>query len=66
VIIAAEMIAAKLFNEREGNALNTIYGAVTTGTNWNFLKYEGGTVYRHSAHRSFNQLNFMLYKYSLI
>jgi hypothetical protein len=37
VIIAAEMIAAKLFNEREGNALNTIYGAVTTGTTGTFL-----------------------------
>ncbi|HYW18532.1 MAG TPA: hypothetical protein VE956_04320 [Nodularia sp. (in: cyanobacteria)] len=34
----AEMIAAKLFNEREGNDIQTIYGTVTTGTNWKFLK----------------------------
>jgi len=29
----AEMVAAKLFNEREGNNIQTIYGTVTTGTN---------------------------------
>lgn len=29
----AEMLAAKLFNEREGNNIKTIYGTVTTGTN---------------------------------
>jgi hypothetical protein len=34
----AEMVAAKLFNEREGNNIQTIYGTVTTGTNWRFLK----------------------------
>jgi len=34
----AEMIAAQLFNEREGNAIDTIYGAVTTGEIWKFLK----------------------------
>jgi hypothetical protein len=34
----AEMIAARMFNEREGNNIQTIYGTVTTGTNWKFLK----------------------------
>jgi hypothetical protein len=34
----AEMVAAKLFNEREGNNIPTIYGTVTTGTTWKFLK----------------------------
>ncbi len=34
----AEMIAARMFNEREGNNIETIYGTVTTGTNWKFLK----------------------------
>ena len=41
----AEMYAAKLFNEREGNSIPTIYGAVTTGDHWKFLKLEDGTVY---------------------
>ena len=37
----AEMIAAQMFNEREGNAIETIYGAVTTGEIWKFLKLVG-------------------------
>ncbi|BAZ30677.1 hypothetical protein NIES4074_31390 [Cylindrospermum sp. NIES-4074] len=40
----AEMLAAKLFNEREGNNIQTIYGTVTTGTNWKFLKLIGQVV----------------------
>lgn len=37
----AEMIAAQLFNERKENQIKTIYGVVTTGTNWKFMKLEG-------------------------
>jgi hypothetical protein len=33
----AEMIAARIFNEREGNPADTIYGCVTTGNVWQFL-----------------------------
>ncbi len=36
----AEMVAAQLFNEREGNEIQTIYGVVTIGTIWRFLKLE--------------------------
>jgi hypothetical protein len=41
----AEMIAARIFNDREGNPISSIYGAVTTGSNWKFLKYENDAVY---------------------
>ncbi|MFB2923662.1 hypothetical protein [Aerosakkonema funiforme] len=41
----AEMIAAQLFNEREGNGIKTIYGVVTTGTVWRFLKLSGKVVH---------------------
>jgi hypothetical protein len=41
----AEMIAARLFNQSEANGINTIYGAVTTGNIWRFLKLEGSTVF---------------------
>lgn len=41
----AEMYAAKLFNERGENGVSTIYGAVTTGAHWKFLKLEDQTVY---------------------
>jgi hypothetical protein len=40
----AEMIAAQLFNQRNQSELSVIYGAVTTGMNWRFLKLEGKTV----------------------
>lgn len=36
----AEMLAARLFNEQEGTQVNKIYGAVTTGDRWKFLKLE--------------------------
>ena len=34
------MVAAQIFNEREGTSLETIYGAVTTGSEWKFLQLE--------------------------
>lgn len=37
----AEMVAAQIFNAREGNAIDTIYGAVTTGEIWRFLSLSG-------------------------
>jgi hypothetical protein len=40
----AEMIAAQLFNEQEGNQVTNIYGVVTSGTAWRFLKLESKTV----------------------
>ena len=41
----AEMYAARLFNEWGENDITTIYGAVTTGDHWKFLKLADGTVY---------------------
>lgn len=35
----AEMIAASLFNEREGQPIWPLYGCVTTGSQWKFLQY---------------------------
>ncbi|MEA5618523.1 hypothetical protein VB711_11845 [Cronbergia sp. UHCC 0137] len=40
----AEMYAARLFNEREGNRITEIYGVVTTGEIWKFLKLSGERV----------------------
>lgn len=41
----ATMLAARLFNERAGQPIGTIYGAVTTGNDWKFLKLEGNTAF---------------------
>ncbi len=40
----AEMVAARIFNEREQSAVDTIFGVVTTGTMWSFLKLEDKSV----------------------
>ena len=40
----AEMVAAQLFNERGGNQIKAIYGAVSIGTLWQFLKLEANVI----------------------
>lgn len=40
----AEMYAAALFNARDEQPKRAIYGAVTTGSLWTFLKLDGATV----------------------
>ncbi|WP_392535918.1 hypothetical protein [Nostoc sp. C117] len=42
---AAVMLAAQLFNQQEGNEIRKIYGAVTTGDIWKFLKLEENNVF---------------------
>ena len=37
---AAEMIASGMFNEQQGSQIKTMYGIVTTGSNWRFLKLD--------------------------
>lgn len=41
----AEMIAAQMYNEREGTPRAQIYGAVTTGHAWKFLKLDAKVVF---------------------
>lgn len=40
----AEMVAAQRFNETNNNSISTIYGSVTSGTAWRFMKLEGQIV----------------------
>ena len=53
---AAEMLAAQLFNSREGNSLTTIYGVVTSGTVWRFLKLQNKTIYVDTIEYYINQI----------
>ncbi|MDF5731667.1 MAG: hypothetical protein PUP92_27585 [Rhizonema sp. PD38] len=41
---AASMVAAQMFNDQTITEIKTIYGAVTTGSIWQFLKLEGQTL----------------------
>ncbi|MBF0450848.1 MAG: hypothetical protein HQK75_09115 [Candidatus Magnetomorum sp.] len=41
----AEMVAAQIFNQQENIAIKNIYGVVTSGNIWKFLKLENQLVY---------------------
>ena len=41
----AEMVAAQRFNVEEGNDIAHIYGTITSGIDWLFLKLEGKQLY---------------------
>lgn len=40
----AGMVAAQRFNQRAGNGIDTIYGVVTTGSQWKFLRLKQPTL----------------------
>ena len=41
----AEMVAAQRFNAEKGNDITCVYGSITSGIDWIFLKLEGKTLY---------------------
>lgn len=41
----AEMVAARIFNERNGKEMENIFGVVTNGNQWKFLKLNRDVVY---------------------
>lgn len=41
---AAQMVAVRLFNDQDKTPLPVVYGCVTSGNNWRFLKLEGDTL----------------------
>ena len=53
---AAEMVGARLSNERAGSAVDTVYGAVTTGTVWRFMSLSGSTLAIELDERSIGDL----------
>lgn len=56
----AAMLAAQIFNEREGNEIKTIYGAVTTGDIWKFLRLEGNDLFVDLNNYYIKELNKIL------
>jgi hypothetical protein len=56
----AEMVAAQLFNLREGNANQPVYGVVSTGSNWRFLTLEERTVLIDLPEYFINQIGKIL------
>jgi hypothetical protein len=41
----AEMVAIRLFNDREGTPIPAVFGCVTSGNIWRFLKLEGSNLF---------------------
>ena len=56
----AEMVAAKKFNELQGNRVDEIFGIVTTGSLWQFLKLNGSTVEIDTDEYYLNELDKIL------
>ena len=56
----AEMVAAQLFNQNTGMTIDVIYGAVTTGTNWRFLKLQNSTVWIDTIEYSIRDVDKIL------
>ena len=42
---AAEMVAIQLFNEKDGKPTPVVHGAVTSGSNWRFLRLQGKALF---------------------
>ncbi len=56
----AEMFAAQRFNEQAENSISTIYGAVTTGNLWKFLRLAKATVEIDLTEYAINQIGKIL------
>jgi len=40
----AQMLGARIYNQNDGNSIDTIYGCVTTGIEWQLLKLENSII----------------------
>lgn len=40
----AAMVGARVYNQRDGQSISPLYGVVTTGTAWQFLRLDGDVV----------------------
>ncbi|MDM8557734.1 hypothetical protein [Candidatus Parabeggiatoa sp. HSG14] len=56
----AEMIAARIFNEQKHQDIEAIYGVVTTGSLWRFLKLVNNTAYVDIIEYPLQQLDKIL------
>ena len=55
----AQMVAAQLFNERAGHS-GVVFGCVTTGEDWQFLRLEGQAVLIDTTRRYINDVGSIL------
>jgi hypothetical protein len=58
---AAQMLGARIYNEREGKAVAFIYGCVTTGESWQFLKLDANDCLIHPERYPIQELGKILW-----
>jgi hypothetical protein len=58
---AAQMLAARVFNEREGQTVEPIFGCVTTGDAWHFMELSGKTIAVDSRRFFLSELDTILW-----
>ena len=56
----AEIIAAQKFNAARHNPIEALYGCVTTGSLWRFIKLEGQTAYIDTVEYPVQNLEYIL------
>jgi hypothetical protein len=54
------MLGARLFNQNENNDIETIYGCVTTGETWQFIKLENEVIHIDSHRYYINNVGEIL------
>lgn len=57
---AAQIVGARVFNQKKGVELEKIYGCITNGDNWLFIKLEGDTIYADRKKYSLTNLPELL------
>jgi hypothetical protein len=57
---AAEMIAARMMNEKRGHPTETLYGVVTAGDTWKFLKLNGKKLHNQLVPTTLNEIEKVL------
>ena len=57
---AAQMVGAQRVNQREGTGIDTVYGCVTTGETWQFLRLAVTTLTIDSERYYINELGRIL------
>ena len=58
---AAQLLGARLYNEKEGKAVHSVYGCVTTGDAWQFLKLAGNELLIHPERLPIQELPKILW-----
>ena len=54
------MVASQIFNQKAGKVIPVIYGVVTTGASWQFLKLEAQTAWIDSTEHYIDRVDVIL------